>query len=107
VPVVELEQVGFGHEPCGGHHVFGEPEVGLGEVLLQGGGQHGQLDLARGRSRVVVYSVDQVQVDGSRPEHAFAALRRTHGPAVLAAEEWQHQFPDDSTRRAVYEPGQI
>jgi len=60
VPVVELEQVGLGHEPCGGHHVLGELEASNGEVLLEGGGQHGQLDLARSRARVVVYGVDQV-----------------------------------------------
>jgi len=82
VPVVELEQVGLGHEPRGGHHVFGAPKAGQGEVLLQGGGQHGQLDLAGGRARIVVYSVDQVQVDGPRPAHALATLRLTHGPAV-------------------------
>jgi len=71
VPVVELEQVGLGHEPRGGHHVLVEPDPGLVEVLLQNGGQHGQLDLARGRARVVVYGVDHVQVDGPGPAHAL------------------------------------
>jgi len=82
VPVVELKQVGLGHEPCGGHHILGEFKASRGAVLLEGGSQHGQLDLARSRARVVVYGIDQIQVDGLRPAHALATFRRTHAPVV-------------------------
>lgn len=123
VPIVQLEQIGLGHEPRGGHHVLVEPYAGLVEVLLQRGGQHGQLDLARGRARVVVYGVDHVQVDGLGPVHAFFDYTRRgrRGPAAVrsaaaaaavittstTAEERQHHFPDDGAGRTVYQLGQV